>query len=409
MDKRNLAQITTSTLIVVLMFNCAASYNRVMAQLEINLNLEADIEFDQNVITLEPISSYLRDDDTGGVREDLKFSSDGNFVAIGGMKTSRFRGTTGGRIELWHVESGKQTILSDGIKTFIHPTFFPIAFSADSKKLAAADIGGEIKIWELSHSPVTEPKTLRFHDEDRNTSIASSLCFTPDGNRIIVGSYPTRQLDVTTGKDIKFFDKYDHCLLDPNVIDISQDGKLIAFGKLDSGINLLDRDAATINFAFSSGNPFKEIFFHQFLPSGKFHLTAGSGGLWWPSCVVITELSTRKFTSAIALEDGDSAVTVSADGSMLAILNASVKKTKAYAQWRQAYREKDYSRNYPKMISLWKIADGKPKFLSQFSVGSDEMVRAIALSPDGSKLVTSGANLRFWDISDVQKRVASPR
>jgi WD40 repeat protein len=403
MDKRNLVQTTTSTLIALLLFNCAASCNQAIAQMGINLNLQADIEFDQNVITLEPITSYLRDDNKGGAREDLKFSPDGTFIAIGGMESSRLRISTGGRIELWHVESGKQTILSDGIQTFINPTFFPIAFSADSKKLAAADIGGEIKIWELSHSPIAEPKTLRFHDEERNTSIASSLCFTPDGNRIFVGAYPTRQLDVITGEEIKFFDKYADCLLEPNVIDFSPDGKLIAFGKLDSGINLLDRDAATITFAFRSGTPFKQIFFHQFLPSGNFHLTAGSRRLGSTSSVVVTERSTRNFTSAIALEDGDSAVAVSADGSMLAILNARVKKTKAYMQWRRSYREKDYSRSYPKMISLWKIADGKPKYLAQFSVASDEFVRAIALSLDGSKLVTSGANLRFWDVSDVRK------
>jgi len=409
MDNRNLVQITTNALLTVLLFHCGMCCNQSMAQMGIDLNLQADIEFDQNVIVVEPITSHIRDENKGGgAREDLKFSSDGTFVAIGGMASSRSQGSTGGRIELWHVESGKQTILSDGIRTYVHPTFFPIAFSADCKKLAAVDREGEIKIWELTHFPVEEPKTLRFQDEGRNTSIASSLCFTPDGNRIFVGSYPTRQLDVTTGEDIKFFDKYAHCLLDPDVIDISQDGKLIAFGKLDSGIHLLDRDAATMNFAFSSGTPFKQIFFHQFLPSGKFHITAGSGGLWWPSSVVITELSTWKFTSAIALEDGDSAVTVSADGNMLAILNARVKKTEDYMQWQRVYREKDSHRSFPNMISLWSIVDGRFKYIAQFSVGSDEIVRAIALSPNGSKLATSGASLRFWDILEVRKRVVSP-
>lgn len=272
MDKRILAQITTGTLITMFLLNCPSSCNQAMAQMGINLNLQADIEFDQNVITLEPITSYLRDDSKGGAQEDLKFSSDGTFVAIGGMENSRSGSSKGGRIELWHVESGKQTILSDAIRTHILPTFFPIAFSPDSKQLAAADIGGEIKIWELSHSPVAEPITLRFRDENRNSSIARSLCFTPDGTRVFVGAYPTRQFDVVTGEEIKFYDNYAHSLLDPNVIDFSPDGKLIAFGKLDSGINLLDREAATVSFAFSSGTtPFKQIFFHQFLPSGKFH------------------------------------------------------------------------------------------------------------------------------------------
>jgi hypothetical protein len=58
------------------------------------------------------------------------------------------------------------------------------------------------------------------------------------------------------------------------------------------------------------------------------------------------------------------------------------------------------------MISLWKIEDGKTNILAQFSVGSDELVRPIAIPPNGTTLFTPGAHLRFWDSSEVRKKSA---
>lgn len=417
MDKRNLGKTLLCTLIAIFLWNVVDCRNFALAQvqelvLETNLKLLEDIntiDFDRNLLAIEPIASYSRDDSNGGAREDLKFSSDGTFVAIGGMEVGRknedghLRTSKGGRIELWHVESGKQTVLSDSIRTGIDPTFFPVTFSADSKQLAAADTYGVIKIWDLSQSSIAEPRVLQFKCKGGYTMIATSICFTPDGKRIFVGADSVQQLDIITGQEVVFYDKYAGSLLEPTVIDCSSDGKLIAFGGVDRALNLLNCESATIREAFESGNPFKQIFFHQFLSSGKFHLTAGEK---FRRSLVVTELSSRRITAAIST---GGTVAMSADGSLLAIENARIKNTDAFQQWWKAYRDEDSSRRFPTMISLWKIEDGKPEFLAQFRDSSDELVRAMAISPDGNTLVTSGAHLRFWDISEVRRRVAIPR
>jgi WD40 repeat protein len=408
--KQDPGRLIVLTLITMFLWNLVSTRDQAMSQGPFNLqelNLQYDIEFDQNVLPIKPFAEYRRHDSGSGWREDLKFSSDGKFVAIGGREQSKFRPSKGGRIELWHVESGKQTILSDEIATFIHPTWFPVAFSRDSRRLAAADIAGHIKIWDLSPSTPAKPRVLKFRDEGRNTSIATSLCFAPDGKRIFVGAYPTRQLDVHTGQEVVFYKEYAHCLLDPNVIDMSPDGKLIAFGGLSQGIHLLDRESAKLSKAFQGSGPFKQIFFHRFLQSGQFHLTAGKPA-WLDPMVSIAEYPSGRITASIAMKNELPAVAVSADGMLLAIKDATIKKTDAYQQWQKEYREKNSSRGYPTMISLWRIENGKPEFLAQINAGSDEMVTAIGISPGRDTLVTSGAHLRLWNLSEVRQRVVAP-
>ena len=123
--------------------------------------------------------------------------------------------------------------------------------------------------------------------------------------------------------------------------------------------------------------------------------------------VSITEHPSGRITASIVMQNGSPAPAVSADGTMLAIKDARIKKTEAFQEWRKEYREANSSRGYPTMISLWRIENGKPEFLGQINAGSDEMVRAIGISPSGDTLVTSGAHLRLWNISEVRIKVVA--
>jgi len=327
--------------------------------------LPLDLEFGQNVWTLNPTASYERTGSTAGAPVDLKFSRDGRFIAIGGMmEATAPQIPNGGGIELWDVETGKRTFLSQGIKTKIHPTVFPVAFSSNSERLAAADTYGRVKVWDLSIEPVSDPQVLEFKDEGQlNSGIAKSVWFTPDCQELVVGANPTRRFNLVTGESSRYVPE-----------DSDQ----------PDGLAVSDRYPGD-----------------WFLPATKTQVSAvrlffGLRG------VRFTEIPSENVVAVIVCQGGPSTcVAISANGKLMAVANARVKPSQAAEAWSNEYRELRRRRLPPKRIALFEINNGCPEFLAQVEVTS-EMISGIGLSPDGKTLVTCGETLTFWDLTSIK-------
>lgn len=343
----------------------------------------------------------------GASREHLRFSADGKYIAIGGMSPSNPTGngrrlsSGGGRIELWNVETGKQAVLSDNIKTFINPPEFPVAFSQDSRLLAAADTYGQVKIWDLSTEKIAEPKTIKFKDKDQNSGIASALSFTPDNKRVLVGGHPTHQLEIESGKEVGLSERYYNSLIAPNIIELVPDGSTIAFGGLSKGVKFFDRSSGKFTDAFEQQSLFKQIYFYQFLPSGKLSVVAGRPA-FGVQMVVLNDNATGMITASLPFDGQFPSVAVSLDGSTLAVVDAKIRKSDAYLDWQKTYQNEYQDEYLPTLVSIWRINGANLNYLEQVNAGNKEMVSAIGLSPNGMTLVTSGANLRFWDVEAFQ-------
>ncbi|PQO33389.1 hypothetical protein C5Y96_11105 [Blastopirellula marina] len=325
-----------------------------------------DLEFDQNVWTLNPMASYERPGASEGSAVDLKYSIDGRFIAIGGMlRATPPRTPSGGMIELWDVAAGRRTILSEGIETRIHPTLFSVAFSPDSRRLAAADSSGRVKVWSLAYPPIGEPEVFEFKDENfLNSTIADSLWFTPDGKELIVGAHPSQRFNLDTGESVKY---------------VPQD---------------TDKPSGTAAIERLRG--------HWYLPTAKIQVTT-TAPRFMEGAVVFSDGSSGKAKATIVgLSYERPRIAISANGKLLAVNSARMKLTQDSKTWWDEYREYPTHRIPPTRIALFEINDGLPEFLAQVEVGH-ELISGIGLSPDGKTLVTCGSHLTFWDLSDIEK------
>lgn len=142
----------------------------------------------------------------------VAFSPDGNILAAGNMD---------GTVRFWDVGSGKPTG-----KVFVHPedftNVFSFAFSPDGKRLASAGTGysGSLRIWDVATG-----KELWKHEK---FLYCNQAVFSPDGKLLAVSGYRTLYLlDPATGKEIWT------APIDPgffSFLDFSPDGNMLLSG-----------------------------------------------------------------------------------------------------------------------------------------------------------------------------------
>ena len=115
-------------------------------------------------------------------------------------------------------------------------TISAVAFSEDSKRLAAATHTGDIRLWEAeSNLPITDFKA--------KDSTITALAFSPDGTQFATGDreYKVKVWNINSGKAIETFvgkkGKYRHKGA-VNSIAFSPEGHLLASGSQDGVVNI---------------------------------------------------------------------------------------------------------------------------------------------------------------------------
>lgn len=234
----------------------------------------------------------------------VKFSPDGNVLAVGGYR----------EVRLVDPASGKSLATFSGHADYVRS----LAFSPDGKLLAAAggpaQIGGEIKIWDMQTHQLV--KTIEGHKD-----CIYSVAWSPDGKLIASGSYDkmVKLWDAATGKELKNLQDHIDAVF---AVAFSPDGKRLASASQDRTVKIWD--IATGHRLYTLSDALDGLTAIAFSPSGGQLAAAG-----YDKTVYIWELAEdggHLDRSLIANQDslialvwspnGNNIVTASSDGSI---------------------------------------------------------------------------------------------
>jgi WD40 repeat protein len=153
----------------------------------------------------------------------VAFSPDGSLLAAGRHQHDLVLGARG--LALWHVSDGTQDQrLRESVLQVT-----AVAFSADGRFLAAATVGGETHVWDVSSG--------RHLHELRHDLAVLCLAFSADGRVLATGSVDKQAAlwDVATGTQLALLEGHTHSV---TCLAFSAGGQLLATGSRDRTIRL---------------------------------------------------------------------------------------------------------------------------------------------------------------------------
>jgi WD40 repeat protein len=281
--------------------------------------------------------------------EGLAFAPDGKLAASASRD---------GSVMVWDV--GPKP--SWGVAVQNAAGFSCVAFAPDGKTVAAGGLDGTIALWDADSGEVVRLTPLRSNGAVR------ALAFVRGGESVAAGSDDgvVRILDVVSGRETLVMRGHHRVV---NGLACSPDGRTLASASMDSRVILwgLDSGLALKEFDGDCG-PLWSV---AYAPGGRSLAIGGDQG------ITLCEIATGR-TATLRTHDGNvTAVRYLPDGARLA------------------------SSSLDGAVILWEIAPDGLHFQSRLS-GQQGRVKAMAVSADGSTLVTGGDDtvLRRWSLTD---------
>ena len=259
-----------------------------------------------------------------------------------------------GEIKLWNLRNGTSVTLGRH-----DDTVNSIAFSPDGTLLASGGDDYVLKLWNVNHK---HHIATRDHITDRTRSQVKAVTFSPSGQTIATGGRHAKLWDAHTLNQIVTFQHHEWVWS----VAFSTDGTLLATGDNSGQVNVwnLQNHRAVTQLHADADS----VYTVQFSPNDQLLAGAGYAGqvkLWnvpnWEPHGTLTSNSTI------------SEISFSPDSSKLAATSY-------------------------KSIHLWTVDTGENIVTL---TGHTDWVRTTAFSPDGSNLISSGADrtVRIWDVT----------
>lgn len=278
-----------------------------------------------------------------------------------------YTGSKDQTVQVWDAETGQP---QPAFKDFKGPVF-RIAISPDGETLATAERPGPlVKLWDTITR--LEVSTLEGLESE-----VYSLAFTPDGASIVVGTEDGKVVwfDVETGTK---GDEIKAHLSPVLSIAFSPDGKkLLTSSSVPRGPKSRSGEAKLWDLA--TKEPLRIIRRHSrgvecvaYAPDGKFFAAAGSR--YADRNTTLWHGQTGEYLGTVK---GSGLAAISPDSRLLAVLASR------------------------SIVRIWDLKAKKPIALFR---GHDGDVTAMAFSPDGRTLVTTGVDrtVRMWSVAQVR-------
>jgi WD40 repeat protein len=307
-------------------------------------------------------------------------------------------------IKLWDTESGRLLRTLHGHKQFVDA----LAISPDGMTVVSSASDGDIKIW----NSVTGELQRTIRNDGRG-----KIVFSADGRSLYGKGLTTiRRWDVATGALLHTYRPRQSVV--PASLAVSSDEKLVA-----SGQTAIIDCTCVIDLWDTSGRRRLTWKAHTgaingiaFSPDGQ-HIASASGDKTVKLWETATGRLVRQYTGH---SDAVSSVVFSPDGS--AIISTSHDRTTRYWSvttgqviWSSTADIPSYLAEYARVDGHHVIASGgrgmnlvdqkDGTVLRKLAVGAGEHYDAVVVfTPDGNRLVTTGAGLTEWDSSTGQLR-----
>lgn len=200
----------------------------------------------------------------GGLAErvyDVAYSADGKWLAIASGDPGQF-----GSVKLWLAEPGGG---GKPVRDLLETTdsVFAVAFSPDSKQVAAAGADRAIRVWEVDSG-----KQIALIEDHADWIL--DLAYSPNGKRLASASRDktAKVFDVATQESLVTFPGHAQTVY---TVSFSPDGKFVASGGEDNLIRIWnpDDDGKAVRQMSGFGGP---VFKLAYAPDGKTLAACGS-------------------------------------------------------------------------------------------------------------------------------------
>ncbi|MBY0585772.1 WD40 repeat domain-containing protein [bacterium] len=246
-------------------------------------------------------------------------------------------------LRLWLVNGAEQKVIAGAVGG--------IAFSPDGKWLAFG--GAENKAWVLPTDLTAEPRAVATHGGP-----VLSLAFSPTNAQLATGGADNviKWVDVTTGTEIRALAGHQGPV---RAIAISSDGKSIASGSDDKAVRLWNADSGALTATLAE------------------------------SAAPVTTLAWAADNATLAVGSADNNVRLYQSGILRSMFSATAPASLVFgANPKQIWLARDDNKVHV-------LTEREPVTVAS----STAVVHGLAVTPDGSTLLTAGADtlIRTWE------------